>query len=189
MTCLFLPPGPPRFSWCCWLPRIARKNLAALRPPSCQPGLCGFRLPPPPVVLHFLYPLRVLVFCSLSPTGMVANDTGSLKSQGLGSLVFSSLHTPSPALSLFLSLSLQAHSHFPSVPQASFTFSLVPLGREPLYLSRLAPASHHCCVDSEDLLKVVFGALPGTWLGARQRCQSFRASHCRLAQVSRPDAW
>lgn len=72
------------------------------------------------LVCRVLYPLRVLVFCSLSPTGMVANDTGdtgSLKSQRLGSLAsdfslrslglsgtFSYLLPFTPSISLFLFL-------------------------------------------------------------------------------------
>lgn len=59
----------------------------------------------------------------------------------------------------------------------------------------LSLPSHFCLlllpplVLTEDLLKVVLGALPGTWHRARWRCQSFRPSHCRLARVCCPAAW
>lgn len=68
-------------------------------------------------------------------------------------------------------------------------FKLVPLGAS-LFLP-----SHFCLllfpplVFTEDLLKVFLGTLPGTWHRAWRRCQSFRASHCRLAQVCCPAAW
>lgn len=94
------------------------------------------------------------------------------------------------------------HFHFPfSFSQSHITprkssgailpsyFKLVPLGAS-LFLP-----SHFCLllfpplVLTEDLLKVFLGTLPGTWHRAWQRCQSFRASHCRLAQVCCPAAW
>lgn len=134
---------------------------------------------------------------------MVANDTGSRRSKQLG---------PSPRLRLlpiFLSptsafspSSLSSPLPFPfPLPQSYFTpyktsgaillsyFKLVPLGASLFLPFRFCLLLLPPLVLTEDLLKVVLGALPGTWHRAQQRCQSFRASQCKLAQVCCPAAW
>lgn len=153
--------------------------------------MASLACPPPPSSVFVIVPLQAVV----------ANDTGPPRSQQLGHPLASAFFPFSLLPHLLLPSSLFCPLRFPFLSQdphhsPKFSGALLPSYFElvPPAASLFAP-SHFCLlllpplVLTEDLLKVVLGALPGAWHRARKRCQSFRASHCRLAPVCCPAAW